>query len=191
MSKRCRVQVGTVHFVVTMESTTNQWCNVFQKIMGKNKTWQKASNNARPPKPSELRWKASLSVLDAMFGCYQLHCLQAKIAYWSSMCYLNQLEQFLMCFTWKNVSTLNLLHTVNWECCDNTLLAKFVFTLFTISLYHAGLKHSFVLLGKWQLENGIHKPCVYWMNCACLIHKLYGYYNKDVYVQTDRSTTKQ
>ena len=31
MSKGCRVLVATVHFVVTMDSTTNQWCHVFHK----------------------------------------------------------------------------------------------------------------------------------------------------------------
>ena len=37
MSRGCRVLVVTVHFVVTMESTTNQWCHVFHK--GKNETF--------------------------------------------------------------------------------------------------------------------------------------------------------
>jgi len=36
--------------------------------------------------------------------------------------YCYQLEQFLMNFTGKNVSTLGLLHMVTWGCCDNTLL---------------------------------------------------------------------
>ena len=86
--------------------------------------WQKARNNARPPDPAELRWKAILSALDAPFSCYQLDSLQAEIACWSSICYFNQLEQFLLSFTWQNESTLGLLHTVNWGYCDNTLLCK-------------------------------------------------------------------
>ena len=49
----------------------------------------------------------------------------------------------------------------------------------------------FLMLGKWQLEKGINKPRVHWMKCSCLVHKIYGYYNKDVYVQLVRSTTKQ
>jgi len=35
---------------------------------------------------------------------------------------VNQLEQFFVSFTGKNVTTLGLLHLVNWGCCDNTLL---------------------------------------------------------------------
>jgi len=46
----------------------------------------------------------------------------------------------------------------------------------------------FVLLGKWQLRNGINKPWVHWMDCACLVHKICGYYNKGVYVNLIRST---
>jgi len=38
--------------------------------------------------------------------------LQTVIACWNFMSYLNQLEQFLVSFTWKNVSTLGLLHMV-------------------------------------------------------------------------------
>jgi len=37
---------------------------------------------------------------------------------------LNQAEQFLMSFTWKNVSALGLLHMFSRGCCDNTLLCK-------------------------------------------------------------------
>ena len=33
---------------------------------------------------------------------------------------VKQLEQFLVSFTWKNVSTLRLLHMVNWGHCGNT-----------------------------------------------------------------------
>jgi len=51
-----------------------------------------------------------------------------------SKCYLNQLEHFLVSFTWKNVFALGLLHIWLVEgvakilCC-----AKRVFMLFTIS----------------------------------------------------------
>ena len=103
--------------------------------------WQKARNNARPPNPAELRWKAILSVLDAPFSCYQLDSLQAEIACWSSICYLNQLEQFLVSFTWQNESTLGLLHTINWGHCDNTLLCKTCLHAVYHQLYHTGIKH--------------------------------------------------
>ena len=49
----------------------------------------------------------------------------------------------------------------------------------------------FVLLGKWQLKNGIYTPCVHWMDCACLFHTLCGYYNKGVYIRLIRSTTRR
>ena len=69
------------------------------------------------------------------------------------------------------VSTLGLPHMVSWGCCDNTLLCK--------ACLHAGYHQPvaqnvktlyFVLLGKWQLKNGINKPCVHWMDCACLVY---------------------
>ena len=41
---------------------------------------QKARNNARQPCTAELRGKPILSVLDAMFGFYQLDCPQTEIA---------------------------------------------------------------------------------------------------------------
>jgi len=53
---------------------------------------------------------------------FLLDFAQTEIACWSSICYSNQLEQFLVSFTGKNVFTLGLLHMVGWGCCDNTLL---------------------------------------------------------------------
>ena len=41
---------------------------------------QKARNNARQVATAQLQRKAILSVLDAMFGCYQLDCPQTEIA---------------------------------------------------------------------------------------------------------------
>jgi len=82
------------------------WCSVFH--------WRKARNSARPPDTTELRWKAVLSVLDPTFACFQLDCPQTDIACWSSVCWLNQLEQFLVSFTRKHVSTLGLLQMVNY-----------------------------------------------------------------------------
>ena len=35
---------------------------------------------------------------------------------------------------------------------------------------HMGL--YYILLGKWQFQNGMNKPCVHWMDCACLVKKL-------------------
>ena len=58
--------------------------------------------------------------------------------------------------------------------------------LFTISLQrrlHRGLKHN--ILHHLKNGNGINNPCVHCMDCACLFHKIYGYYNKGLgaYVQ--------
>jgi len=29
-----------------------------------------------------------------------------------------------------------------------------------------------ILLEKGQFQNGMNKPCVHWMDCACLVQKL-------------------
>jgi len=34
---------------------------------------------------------------------------------------------------------------------------------------------DFVLLGRWQLQNGTNKPSVHWMDCDSLFHKICGY----------------
>jgi len=36
-----------------------------------------------------------------------------------------------------------------------------------------------------------HKPCVHWMDCVCLFHKICGYHDKEVSIQLIRSTTRQ
>jgi len=60
------------------------------------------------------RWrtpiKRNIISIGCYVFCYQLDCRQTKIACWSSVSQLNQLEQFHVSFTWKNVSTLCLLH---------------------------------------------------------------------------------
>jgi len=47
---------------------------------------------------------------------------RTEIAWWNSICYLDQLEQFLLTFAGKNVSRLGLLHMINWGCCENIVL---------------------------------------------------------------------
>jgi len=44
---------------------------------------------------------------------------------------------------------------------------------------------------KQRKTGSINKPCVHWMDCACLVHKICGYYNKGVYLQLIRSTTRR
>jgi len=51
-----------------------------QYLLDVQSSRQKARNNARQPGTAELRRKAVLSVLDAMFGCYQLDWSQTEIA---------------------------------------------------------------------------------------------------------------
>jgi len=51
-----------------------------QYFLGVQSSRQKARNNARQPGTAELRRKATLSVLDATFGCYQRDCPQTEIA---------------------------------------------------------------------------------------------------------------
>jgi len=41
-----------------------------------------------------------------------------------------------------------------------------------------------------SLKNGMNKLCVHWMHCACLVHKICGYYVKEVYVQLVRSASR-
>jgi len=62
---------------------------------------------------------------------------------------VNQLEQFLVSFTGKNVSTLGLLHLVDRRCCDNTLLLR---KTYLHAVYHRPMTLRiktiyFVLLG--------------------------------------------
>ena len=47
---------------------------------------------------------------------------QTEIDCWNSICLLNQLEQFLVSFAGKNVSTLRIFHVDSWGCRDDTLL---------------------------------------------------------------------
>ena len=83
-------------------------------------------------------------------------------------------------FTGKNVYTLGLLRMVNRGCCDNTLL---LCKTCLHAVYHRPCPMAlriktlyFVLLGKWQLQNCLNKPFVHRMDCACLVHKICGYY---------------
>jgi len=133
--------------------TRKEWKRKKSTFLMFNLPDKKAHNNARQPGTAELWRKAILSVLNATFGCYQLYCPQTENACWNSirLCQVNQLEQFLVSFIWKNVSTLGLLHMVSWGCCDNTLLCK--------ACFHAVDHQSkriktlyFVVLGKWQLK---------------------------------------
>ena len=48
-----------------------------------------------------------------------------------------------------------------------------------------------MLSGKWQLKNGTIKSCVHWIYCAFLVHKIWGYDRKAIYVQLIRSTTRR
>jgi len=101
-----------------------------QYLLDVQSSRQKSRNNASQPGTAELRWKAILSIVSigcyVWLFCYQLDCPQTEIACWNCVrqCYLNQLEQFLVSLSWKNVSTLGLLHMVSWGCCDITLLCK-------------------------------------------------------------------
>ena len=154
---------------------------------------QKARNNTRQPGTAELWQKPLLSVLDATFGCYQLDCPQTNIACWNSIHLLGKSARTVSreFYLKKRVYILGLFHMVSWGCCDNTLLCKTCLhaVLFTISL--RGLKHcTFCIAWKITTWKGISKPCVHWMDCACLFHKMCGYYNKGVYVQLVRSTTR-
>ena len=60
--------------------------NKGQYLLDVQPSFKKARNNARQPDTAELRWKAVLSVLDATFGCCQLHFPQTVIACWNSIC---------------------------------------------------------------------------------------------------------
>jgi len=52
--------------------------------------------------------------------------------------------------TWKNVSTLDLLHMVSWGCCNNTLLRKTCLHAIDPQPIAQSIKRLyFVLLGKW------------------------------------------
>ena len=91
-------------------------------------------------------------------------------------------------------SSLGLLHMVNWGggCCKKYFAVQ---ETCLHDVYHHpmawGIKTLyFLLIGKWQLKNGVNKPCVHWMDCACLVHKICGDYNKRIYVQLIRSTTR-
>jgi len=60
--------------------------------------------------------------------------------------------------------------------------------------WHRGLKHYIL----YCLENDnfktAYKSCVHWMDCACLVHKICGYYyyKKGAYVQIIiRSTARR
>ena len=44
---------------------------------------------------------------------------------------------------------------------------------------------------KMTTKNGINNPSVHWIDCVFLVHKLCGYYNKGVYVEVIRSTTRR
>jgi len=91
------------------------WCSVFH--------WQKACNNARPPDTAKLWWKTI-----AYCQHWILHLVVFTRFPANRDCLLKlymlvkSVEQFLVSFTWNNVSTLGLLHTVNWVRCDDTLL---------------------------------------------------------------------
>jgi len=176
------------HSVCTKAVTKKEWkktvlnrCSIFH--------WQKARNNARQPDIAKLMKGNIISI-----GCYVWLFLidfpQTEIAWWNSICYLDQIEQFLVSFSAKNVSRLGLLHMVNWGCFENTLLQC---TTCLHTTYHgpmAWLKHYILLcLKNRHFQNGINKPCVHWRDCACLVHKICGYYyyKKEVYVQVIRS----
>jgi len=98
-------------------------------------------------------------------------------------------------FAGKNVSTLGALRMVNCGCCDNILL---LCKTCLHAVYHRPMALRikmlhFVLIGKWQPQNGINKSSVHLMDCACLVHKISGYcyYKKGVYVLVIRSTAKR
>ena len=75
------------------------------------------------------------------------------------------------------------LATCGPRACSRTTLESRIKTLY------------FILLGKWQLQNGRNKPCVHLMDFVCLVHKIcrYCYYKKWVYdnVQVIRSTARR
>ena len=97
------------------------WCSIFQTKISQQR--KRASHGRTPMKINIVI--VSIGSYVWLFCC-QLDCLQTEIACWNCKreCYFNQLEQFVVSFTWKNVSTLGLLHMVSWGCCDNTSLCK-------------------------------------------------------------------
>ena len=101
------------------ERTVLTWCSILQTKISQQR---KRARHCRTPMKSNI---VSIRCYVCLF-CYQLDFPQTEIACWHCirLCYLNQLEQFLVSFTWKNVSTLGLLHMVCWRCCNNTLLWK-------------------------------------------------------------------
>ena len=48
-------------------------------------------------------------------------------------------------------------------------------------------------LDRWKVQNGTSKPCVHRIDCACLVHKICGYYSYEegVFVQIIIRSTVQ
>ena len=67
---------------------TKEMQNVCMKVSGYKKEWKRKNSTylmfhltltkklAKPPDTAELRWKATLPVLDPTFGCFHLDCQQ-------------------------------------------------------------------------------------------------------------------
>ena len=63
---------------------------------------------------------------------------------------------------------------------------------FAISLQHRELEHYILYCSENdEFKNGINKSGVHWIDCACLVYKMRGCYNKGVYIQLIRSTTRR
>jgi len=101
---------------------------------------EKARNNARPPDTAKLRCNI-VNIISFVF-LFLLGVPQTKIACGSSACQLNQQNSFSwallrkMCLHWAYFIWLTAGVATILCCC-----AKLVFMLFTIVLWHRGLKH--------------------------------------------------
>jgi len=106
-------------------------------------------------------------------------------------------QQFLVSFTGKTYPTFWAYFiwltkdVATIRCCCAKLM------LFTIglALWHRGLKHYilYCIAYKMTTSKRHYKPCVHWMDCACLVHKRFRryYYKKGVYEQFVRSTLRR
>ena len=63
-----------------------------------------------------------------------------------------------------------------WGRLENSFLKWGRRTKTFLKPWNRGLMLYLVLLGIWQLQNGINKPCVHWMDCDCLVEKLCGHF---------------
>ena len=119
-----------------MKNKVLSWCSIFP--LRKSSHQRKTARNCRTPLKNNI----------VSIGCYVWllstteNCPQAYIACWSFICYLNQLEQFLVILLGKKclhcayfIWLADGVATILFYC------AKHVLMLFSISLYRRGLKH--------------------------------------------------